>query len=110
YNALARTIAEMTGAEKVNMDALAADLKVAFGPMLNLQIADLRYGQLLPEIQKVSANHGLKMPREFVLITKQLLYFDRYARAIAPHLNVSRDPRLIMSLGMDIQRARSASG
>jgi aarF domain-containing kinase len=110
YNGLARTIAEMTAVEKVNIDSLANDLKRALGPMLELKIADLRYGQLLPEIQKVSANHGLKMPREFVLITKQLLYFDRYARAIAPHLNVFRDPRLIMSLGMDIQKARAASG
>jgi predicted unusual protein kinase regulating ubiquinone biosynthesis (AarF/ABC1/UbiB family) len=110
YGALARTIAEMTGVQPDDMGGLADDLKNALGPMLTKQIADLRYGQMLPEIQKVSSRHGLKMPREFVLITKQLLYFDRYARAIAPHLNVFRDPRLIMSLGMDIQKARSASG
>jgi aarF domain-containing kinase len=110
YDALARTIAEMTGVQPDDMGGLTTDLKAALSPLLTKQIADLRYGQMLPEIQKVSSRHGLKMPREFVLITKQLLYFDRYARAIAPHLNVFRDPRLIMSLGMDIQKARSASG
>ena len=110
YRGLARVIAEMIGARAVNEDALAQDLKIAFGPLLTARIADLRYGALLPEIQRVAATHGLFMPREFVLITKQLLYFDRYARAIAPHMNVFTDPRLVMSLGAEIVAATAAGG
>ena len=50
--------------------------------------------------------HRVQMPREFVLITKHMLYFDRYAKALAPNLNVFMDPRLLMSLMQDIQKAR----
>ena len=48
------------------------------------------------------------MPKEFVLITKQLLYFDRYAKALAPNLNVFTDPRLVLGMMSDIQKARMA--
>jgi len=41
-----------------------------------------------------------------VLITKQLLYFDRYAKLLAPKLNLFSDPRLIMSLQRDVMKAR----
>ena len=110
YETLAQTIVAMTGARDVDFETLTKDLKYAFNPMLSASVADLRYGEVLPEIQRVSARHGLRMPREFILITKQLLYFDRYARIIAPHLNVFRDPRLVLSFAVDIERARVASG
>jgi hypothetical protein len=46
------------------------------------------------------------MPREFILILKQMLYFDRYAKLLAPRLNVFSDPRLIMGLVQDVQKVR----
>jgi predicted unusual protein kinase regulating ubiquinone biosynthesis (AarF/ABC1/UbiB family) len=49
----------------------------------------------------------MTMPKEFVLITKQMLYFDRYAKLLAPRLNIFTDTRLIMSLMMDINKARA---
>jgi hypothetical protein len=49
----------------------------------------------------------VRMPNEFILITKQLLYFDRYAKALAPKLNVFTDPRLVLSMLSDIQKARA---
>jgi len=45
------------------------------------------------------------MPRDFVLVTKQMLYFDRYAKKLAPNLNVFRDPRLVTPLAMDVLMA-----
>ena len=48
----------------------------------------------------------MTMPEEFVLITKQLLYFDRYAKLLAPNLNIFTDPRLIMSMMNDIVKVR----
>jgi len=51
----------------------------------------------------------MKMPKEFVLITKQMLYFDRYAKLLAPTLNVFTDPRIVLSMMQDIQKARAES-
>lgn len=36
-----------------------------------------------------------------------MLYFDRYAKLLAPMLNIFTDPRLVMSLMMDITKARA---
>jgi hypothetical protein len=49
----------------------------------------------------------MRMPNEFILITKQLLYFDRYAKSLAPKLNVFTDPRLVLGMMSDIQKARA---
>ena len=49
----------------------------------------------------------MRLPNEFILVTKQMLYFDRYAKLLAPNLNIFSDPRLIASLAGDVVRARS---
>ena len=67
---------------------------------------DMNYADILPAIQKVASRHRMRMPKEFVLITKQMLYFDRYAKLLAPTLNVFSDPRLVASLMGDIMKAR----
>ena len=36
-------------------------------------------------------NNGIRFPREFALLIKQLLYFDRYNRILAPQLRVFDD-------------------
>ena len=82
------------------------DLGETYRPLLTLSFGEVNYAEFLPGIQKTATRHRVKMPKEFILITKQLLYFDRYAKALAPKLNVFTDPRLIFSLMADIQKVR----
>ena len=42
----------------------------------------------------MSEDYGLKFPSEFGLLLKQLLYFDRYTKLLAPTLNVLEDDRI----------------
>lgn len=110
YKRLAEVIVEMGGATnsgKLDMDAFVADLKETYSPLLRLSFAEVNYADFLPGIQRTATKHRVKMPNEFILITKQLLYFDRYAKALAPKLNVFTDPRLIFSMMADIQKARA---
>ncbi len=108
FKKLAEVIVEMGGLlADVDIEAFAAGLKDAYGPMLDTSFGDLNYAEMLPNIQRVATRHRMTMPKEFVLITKQMLYFDRYAKLLAPELNIFKDPRLIMSLMMDIQKARA---
>jgi len=92
--------------ERVDLDELAKDLEVAYRPMLSMSFADLNYAALLPSVLRVSTKHRMHLPSEFVLVTKQMLYFDRYAKLLAPNLNIFRDPRLLAGLMTDIARAR----
>lgn len=50
--------------------------------------------RLLLEIVEVASSNGLKLPREFGLLVKQALYFDRYTKLLAPTLDPLRDARV----------------
>jgi aarF domain-containing kinase len=107
YRQLAKVICDMTETPKgLDMEAFVGDLKETYSPLLTLSFKDVNYADLLPGIQRTATRHRVKMPKEFILITKQLLYFDRYAKALAPNLNVFTDQRLIFSMMQDIQKAR----
>lgn len=91
---------------KVDLDALAKDLAVAYEPLLASGLGAIKYADLMPAILRTSVRHGMRMPRDFVLVTKQMLYFDRYAKLLAPELNVFRDPRIVSALATDVMQAR----
>ncbi len=46
------------------------------------------------QIVQVGDTHGIRFPREFGLLLKQLLYFDRYTQLLAPSLSVLNDDRV----------------
>ena len=52
---------------------------------------------LLLKVINVSDVHGIRFPREFGLLIKQMLYFDRYVRILAPRLKVLTDDRINIS-------------
>lgn len=106
FTALARIMAKMgaVGEKKTEADwaAFATDLEDAFSPFLVGTIADIDYGAIMTKMMRNSARHGTRLPDDFVLILRQLLYFDRYARLLAPSLNLLADPRLLMTIGAEL--------
>src|SRR5262245_7926312 len=109
YKRLAEIIVEMAGKPpSLDMDGFVKDLGETYSPLLKLSFAEVNYADFLPGIQRTASRHRMKMPNEFILITKQLLYFDRYAKSLAPKLNVFTDPRLVLGMMSDIQKARMA--
>lgn len=52
----------------------------------------------------MSESYGLRFPREFALLMKQLLYFDRYTRLLAPTMNMLQDQRI--TIASDRRRVR----
>lgn len=108
YKRLAEIIVEMSGAPAdLDMDGFVKDLGETYSPLLTLSFGEVNYAEFLPGIQRTATRHRMRMPNEFILITKQLLYFDRYAKALAPKLNVFTDPRLVLGMMSDIQKARA---
>jgi aarF domain-containing kinase len=55
----------------------------------------------LMDLVAVGRRHGIRFPREFTLLVKQFLYFDRYIRMLAPDLSLFGDARVnaLPSLG-----------
>jgi aarF domain-containing kinase len=107
YKRLAEIIIEMAGApDALDIEAFVKDLGETYSPLLTLSFGEVNYANFLPGIQKTATRHKMRMPNEFILITKQLLYFDRYAKSLAPKLNVFTDQRLVLGMMQDIQKAR----
>ncbi len=93
--------------ESVDISGLAGDLRNLY---LNLDrmvpeqsAAELQGGKaedevnnILMEVVRIGENHGLHFPREFALLLKQFLYFDRYVHILAPEMDVFMDDRLTM--------------
>lgn len=107
YKRLAEIIIEMAGQPPgLDMENFVKDLGDTYRPLLTLSFGEVNYADFLPGIQRTATRHKMRMPNEFILITKQLLYFDRYAKSLAPKLNVFTDPRLVLGMMADIQKAR----
>ena len=110
YDRMAAAIVGMGVAPQgLNANEFASDLRDVFAAIRTKSFADINYVELLPDVQRVAEKHHMVLPRQFVLITKQLLYFDRYAKLLAPNLNVFTDPRLLAGLLADLHRAASES-
>jgi len=92
--------------DKVDLDSLSKDLEAVYEPMLSNELAPVKYADIIPTILRTGIQHGMRMPRDFVLVVKQMLYFDRYAKLLAPGLNVFRDPRIVAGLMEDVMQAR----
>ncbi len=95
--------------EKVDEEALARDLSqlgdsfTEVDPISLMQADknDQEVNHVLRDLIRIGEQHGIRFPREFALLLKQFLYFDRYVQALAPELNVFNDNRIDMWGGMD---------
>ncbi|KAJ4908789.1 hypothetical protein Rs2_12447 [Raphanus sativus] len=100
YESMASALIQM-GA--TNRDELDTEIVVATarGPnsdrtavAANVVMDERQMNALFLDLVRVSESYGLKFPREFALLMKQLLYFDRYTRLLAPNMNMLQDQRI----------------
>ena len=111
YQAMARHMIDMEmthGGNQVDVAALGNDLQrmmktimaedKAFTsgvPFNSKEQAD-ELNKMMLEIVEVGKRHGIHFPRDFALLTKQMLYFDRFMRTLAPDMDMFSDQRVQM--------------
>ncbi|KAG2262619.1 hypothetical protein Bca52824_069698 [Brassica carinata] len=114
YESMASALIQM-GATNIDVDAkaFARDLEKMFSSIqeldteiivatgsgrtavaANVAVDERQMNALFLDLVRVSESYGLKFPREFALLMKQLLYFDRYTRLLAPNMNMLQDQRI----------------
>ena len=59
-----------------------------------LSVNEDQMNRILLDLGEISKKNGLKIPREFGLLIKQMLYFDRYVKALAPEMDLIKDQKL----------------
>lgn len=95
------------GAE-VDFDAFKEDLEEAYAPLLDPE-EGFKMRDMLPDLLRVARAHDMRMPRDLVLVTKQLVYLDRYSRALGGHkMNVLTDTELSNLIMQDMLAAMFA--
>lgn len=102
-------------AAQIDRDRLARDMEETFAPFfprpgeagseaMKEAVKEAHAGlrDFVPGLIRTGRAHGLRMPRELVLVTKQLVYLDRYSRAYGGEdMNVLTDTRLTNTIVQD---------
>ena len=108
YQAMAQHMVdmEMTHGRDIDVTALAQDLQrmmqsimaedkvFTSGVPFNTKEQADELNKMMLEIVDVGKRHGIHFPRDFALLTKQLLYFDRFMRTLAPDMDMFSDQRV----------------
>ncbi|HJR23859.1 MAG TPA: AarF/UbiB family protein [Acidimicrobiales bacterium] len=79
-------------------EEVGARLQMAFGPMLDVGLAQVSLSEVFKGIVQMMTAMGAESPQELVLVTKQLLYFERYAKELAPDWALARDLYLVRNV------------
>jgi ubiquinone biosynthesis protein len=93
----------------IDLDQASADIAEIVGPILAQPLSQISYGQVLIDIVRVGTRYEVRLPRELVLVAKQMLYFERYAKLMAPDWNILDDPELIGFLFESVQTEGTVS-
>ena len=114
YEGMARALCNMGATdEKVDIQKFGKDIEQVLKSLNDVQpdlmvqldvegniqgagvtVEEQEVTQVLLDIVRVTEDNGLKLPREFGLLVKQSLYFDRYLKILAPTLDVMSDERV----------------
>ena len=92
---------------QVDIQVLAKDIERLFSgvimadpqQILSTNPADLN--DIMMDMVAVGERHGIRFPRDFALLFKQMLYFDRFMRVLAPYTDIYADQRLQMVQTLD---------
>lgn len=83
---------------EVDLAQAAASVRALLEPAMAKSIMELSYGESLSQVLSVATEYHVVLPRSLVLLAKQLLYFERYARELAPDYVILSDPRILAHL------------
>jgi predicted unusual protein kinase regulating ubiquinone biosynthesis (AarF/ABC1/UbiB family) len=73
------------------VDEVAARLKAVLDPMFDMTLGEASLAFILRRQLELQREYGARAARELVLVSKQLMYFERYAKELAPDYNMPRD-------------------
>lgn len=88
-------------------EEIGAFLNAMLRPILLAGYGAIDIGQLVTQSLELLKAFDATAPRQLVLIGKQLLYIDRYARHLAPDYTVTSDPLIVKNIFPEEARAKA---
>ena len=80
--------------QRMDVARLTTDLQKVFGAKSPKSTEPTSLNTMMLELAEIGKRHGIHFPRDFALLTKQLLYFDRFMLALAPDMELFGDGRM----------------
>jgi predicted unusual protein kinase regulating ubiquinone biosynthesis (AarF/ABC1/UbiB family) len=97
FDAIAKALAGIGATnQKVDTAALSFDLQKLYNEFEQDTGSDDFLNIVTMQVSTLGRRHGIRFPREFTLLLKQFLYFDRYIRQLSPGLDMFGDERLFL--------------
>jgi predicted unusual protein kinase regulating ubiquinone biosynthesis (AarF/ABC1/UbiB family) len=82
----------------IDLDRAGDDIAALVGPLMELPLSEISYGEILSDVLQVATAHRIQLPREMVAVVKQLVYFERYVKDLAPDYQMLTDPEILQHL------------
>lgn len=74
------------------LNSVFSELETVYDAISENQMFDeSKLNRVMYDLKDIAEKNGLKIPREFALLMKQMLYFDRYVKSMAPEINLFKD-------------------
>ena len=89
----------------------AADIKQVATPLTSIEFGEMSYTDLGRQMAAVAKAHDARLPRELILVGKQLLYVEKYIKLLAPRWTAMADPEVfgyMSSIMKEAERDRRA--
>lgn len=74
-------------------------------PLQQSALSAIEYGDIGRQLVAIAKEYDVRMPRELVLISKQLLYVERYMKLLAPDWVLLSDPSFVGFFGKMLMEA-----
>ncbi|TSD95114.1 AarF/ABC1/UbiB kinase family protein [Skermania sp. ID1734] len=87
------------GAVRRGREGSADDLRTFAAPLRRTQLGKVSYTQLGKQLADLAKAYDAKLPRELVLVGKQLLYVERYMKLLAPRWRALNDREVVNYVG-----------
>lgn len=99
FRAAMQAMAQLGAATRpLDLDRAALDVEAVMLPLIGQPLSELSLGDLIGQVVQVATRHHLRLPSELVSISKQVFYFERYAKELAPGYLMVADPEILKSL------------
>ncbi len=97
--------------DDVDPEVAGPAIAMIMEPILEQGIGSVSLGEQLKVNLELANQYGATAPRELLLVSKQLLYFERYARTLAPDYVLARDLYLLKNIfPEEVSAAAAARG
>jgi ubiquinone biosynthesis protein len=94
--------------EGTNVAAMAAELQELYAPFVEGGVVVAQLGQLMDTMIRSMVRYRVRIPRELVLLSKQMLYLEGSAHALAPDVDLLQEQALIYTALMQKYPALAA--